>query len=59
MLCDVFLSRKSQGLPNNPLHTIKTTKSIQFILLYIFDFIPKLKQYFGLGKRYKFQIPKD
>ena len=34
-------SRKLQGLPNNLLHTTKTTQSIYFISLYIFNYIAK------------------
>ena len=40
-------SRKLQGLPNNFLHTIKTTRSIYFIWLYIFNDIPKQKMLKG------------
>ena len=40
-------SRKLQGLPNNFLHTIKTTQSIYFIWLYNFNYIPKQRMLKG------------
>ena len=48
-----FFFFKLQGLPNNLLHTTKTTQSIYFILLYIFDYIPKQRILKGKDKRYK------
>ena len=56
--CSLFLlfslfSRKLQGLPNNLLHTTKTTQSIYFILLYIFNYIPKQRILKGKDKKYK------
>ena len=59
-LCSLFLlfslilfSRKFQGLPNNLLHTTKTSQSIYYILLYIFDYIPKQRLLKGKDKKYK------